>query len=269
MYYLLLGICLIHGWYISSDYKLSGIPVLNYHQVSDERKGPLTMTTEDFKWQMDYLKEQGFHTITPDQLYAYLTEKRPLPSKPVLITFDDGYEDNYTYAYPILKENQMQATIFMVAKSVDIPGHLTKAELREMEANGITIGSHTLSHVLLTDLTPEQVGSEVEESRKVLEDILGTKVEYLAYPGGYVDDEIMKIAADKGIKMGFTIDLGRVKPADNLMYLNRIPIFEGIAMKEWFKARLYCTNYVLTVRTVRHFLQDHGLGFLTAYLPYL
>ena len=81
-------------WYISSDYKLYGVPVLNYHQVNDVNISPLTIPVQVFKEQMDYLHRNGYHTITLDELYDYIVHDTPLPDKPVVITFDDGYIDN-------------------------------------------------------------------------------------------------------------------------------------------------------------------------------
>ena len=98
-------------YFTAPVYTLRGIPVLNYHQVNDEKFSPLTMKTSDFRNQMAYLQEQGYHAITMEELYGYLQNNLPLPSKPVVITFDDGYVDNYTEAMPILKEAGITAKI--------------------------------------------------------------------------------------------------------------------------------------------------------------
>ena len=89
------------------------ILVLNYHKVSDEFLS-LAVAPADFDWQMRYLKEHGYHAITPDELYDAIEGTGALPDKPVLITFDDGYQDNYDNAYPILKKYGLKGTVFVV-----------------------------------------------------------------------------------------------------------------------------------------------------------
>ena len=108
-------------WGLSTDYKIYGVPVLNYHQVNDEKHSALTLHVDQFREQMEYLHNQGYNTITLDQLYDYLENGSELPNKPIVITFDDGYVDNYNNALPILKEYNMKATLFKdeeVAKEI-------------------------------------------------------------------------------------------------------------------------------------------------------
>ena len=80
-----------------------GVPVLMYHMIGDEEGNPAVMSEENFQWQMAYLAENGYHPITMQELYDYVTKEAPLPEKPVCITFDDGYEDNYRIVYPLMK----------------------------------------------------------------------------------------------------------------------------------------------------------------------
>ena len=91
----LLFIALGSMWCLSSHYKLYGVPVLNYHQVNDKYHSALTLDVAQFKKQMEYLHNEGYHTISLDDLYAYVTEGKELPDKPIVLTFDDGYIDNY------------------------------------------------------------------------------------------------------------------------------------------------------------------------------
>ncbi|MDU6902812.1 MAG: polysaccharide deacetylase family protein [Veillonella sp.] len=86
-------------WGLSSDYKLYGVPVLNYHQINDEKHSALTLHVDQFKEQMEYLHNHGYNTITLNQLYDYLQNGSDLPEKPIVITFDDGYVDNYEHAH--------------------------------------------------------------------------------------------------------------------------------------------------------------------------
>ena len=91
-----------------------GVPVLNYHQVEDKDGNPLTLYCDQFDQQMAYLAEEGYHTITLDEMMDAAESGAPLPAKPVVITLDDGYVDNYEYAYPILKKYGFKATIFLI-----------------------------------------------------------------------------------------------------------------------------------------------------------
>ena len=114
-------VCITLGsmWWLSSHYKLYGVPVLNYHQVNDKYHSALTLNVAQFKRQMEYLHSEGYHTISLDDLYAYLTEGKELPDKPIVLTFDDGYIDNYEDVLPILESYNMQATIFMISDAVN------------------------------------------------------------------------------------------------------------------------------------------------------
>ena len=112
--------------------------VLNYHMVNS-RFLSLAVEPEDFDWQMKYLVDHGYHTITPNELYDYLAGNGTLPERPVLITFDDGYVDNYTKAFPILKKYHLKATVFVVTGFLSKrKGYLTWDQVREMEKNGVT-----------------------------------------------------------------------------------------------------------------------------------
>ena len=160
--------------------------VLNYHKI-DNMHISLSVKPEDFERQMKYLTEHNFHSITPQELYAALVDGAELPENPVLITFDDGYMDNYTNAYPILKKYGLKATIFVITGFLDRaqPGYFTWGQAAEMEASGlINIESHTVTHTSLADLTEEQVKMVLERSKNDIERRLCKQVDILAYPTG-------------------------------------------------------------------------------------
>ena len=137
------------------------IIVFNYHQV-DNKANPLAVSPANFEAQMKFLVDSGCITITPDELYAGLNGEIELPPKPVLITFDDGYIDNYTNAFPILKKYNLRATIFIIPAFTSVyPGYMTWEQLKEMESNGITIESHTLTHPKLEELPDDEIRNEL------------------------------------------------------------------------------------------------------------
>ena len=138
------------------------IPILVYHYVdaSPPPAGPyaagLTVRTQDFEAEMALLERGGYHTVTFDQLWRAMARQTPLPSKPVLLTFDDGGRDNYTVAFPILKRHGLVATFFVITDSVGTnPQSMTWAQLREMRAAGMVIGSHTRGHPDLRTVSPD------------------------------------------------------------------------------------------------------------------
>lgn len=178
-------------WTISSYYKIGGVPVMNYHAVNDISHSSLVVTTSDFRDDMKYLANNGYTSITMDELYNYLVHNESLPDKPVLITFDDGYTDNYTNAFPILKEYHMQATLFMIGDAIGTDRFLSAEQLKEMDANGFHIEAHTYSHKRLTNLDDMTLQADLAKSRTVLESLLQRPIRYLAYPQGF-DNELVQ-----------------------------------------------------------------------------
>ena len=135
---LVLFIGVFSFWYFgSTNYHLTGVPVLNYHQVNNKFNTVLTMKPADFEQQIKYLHDNDYHAITLEQFDAYMRGEGDLPDRPVLITFDDGYVDNYEDAYPILKKYHMRGTIFLIINLVGTPGYLTWDQVHEMAADGM------------------------------------------------------------------------------------------------------------------------------------
>ena len=218
--------------------------VLNYHMVN-RMFISLAIDPEDFDWQMKYLVDHGYHTISPDELYAFLEGKGTLPDRPVLITFDDGYVDNYTNAYPILKKYNLKATIFMVTGFVsERKGYLTWDQLREMEQHGITAQSHTVTHAPLPELSDERIREELIVSKQQAEAELGHPIEFIAYPTGAHDLHIVGIAKEAGYKGGFTVKYGNVDRSSNVYAMERVPVFRTSATNVDFVDRLRYTSNI-------------------------
>jgi peptidoglycan/xylan/chitin deacetylase (PgdA/CDA1 family) len=201
------------------------VPVLNYHKI-DTMQIALSVAPEEFDKQMQYLSENGYHTVTPDQLFKALKKGIPLPDKPILITFDDGYEDNYVNAYPILKKYNFTATFFVITDFISHdPRFMTWDQVKEMAENGFTIGSHTVNHVPLTELNADQITTELTASSQKLEQELGVRPRYFAYPTGTYNDEIRHLVQKAGYKMAFTVRYGQADSDSNFYSIERIPIF--------------------------------------------
>ena len=218
--------------------------VLNYHMVNPMLIS-LAIDPTDFDWQMKYLVDHGYHTISTDELYDFMEGKGTLPDRPVLITFDDGYVDNYTNAYPILKKYNLKATIFIVTGFVSSrKGYLTWDQLREMEQHGIMAQSHTVTHAPLPELPDERIREELVESKRTAEAELGHPIDFIAYPTGVHDLHIVGIAKEAGYKGGFTVKYGNVDRSSNVYAMERVPVFRTSATNVDFVDRLRYTSNI-------------------------
>ena len=220
-----------------------GIPVIGYHSIGDDPTGenPLVISPEKFREQLEKLVEKGYTTLTMEQVQNYLINDEPIPAKSVLLTFDDGYEDNYTNAFPILKEFNMHATIFVIPGYLNSGVYLSSDQVKEMSDSGlIDIESHTYSHKRLSELSYENQLNELVSSKKALSDLTGKEVTAIAYPEGLYNDDTLKAVAEAGYKTGFTIERGYADREDNMYKLNRVCVDNTYAGKNI----LYVLKYI-------------------------
>ena len=177
----------------------AGVPILAYHQVENNAE-IYSIDPDEFERQMQYLTESGYTAVSLAEMAAAEHGARPLPAKPVVITFDDGYEDNYATALPIMEKYGLKSTVFVITGQVDQPGYLTWDQIRAMQARGTEIGSHTVSHVALSELAQPQMLDELMRSKQVLEANLGQPVEFLAYPYGQYNAATLAATRQAGYK---------------------------------------------------------------------
>ncbi len=175
-----------------------------YHSISTGNS--LRVPEAEFRGHMKWLKDNGYYTLTPEEAYIVLTQDKMPSEKCVLITFDDGYTDNFEKAYPILKDYEMKATIFMIGKSVGRKNHLTESQMKEMAEHGIAIESHTINHVELNGLAPEQQLSEMTRSKTLFDGMLQQNTTMLSYPVGRYNAETLKQAEKAGYQMAVTTE---------------------------------------------------------------
>lgn len=160
-------------------------PILMYHHINPFFKSnPYNVTPKIFAEQMDWLEANNYNVITYDEFYHALTNGLPLPTNPVVITFDDGFRDQYEYALPILKSHNFTAMFFIYTNLTKAADGMNWEMLNELVASGMEIGDHTASHAFLPALSGERLEYEIAESRAILEDHLGIPIQYFAYPGG-------------------------------------------------------------------------------------
>jgi peptidoglycan/xylan/chitin deacetylase (PgdA/CDA1 family) len=192
----------------------------------------LTVEPRAFDAQMEWLAEHGFHAITDRQLLRALDLAAPLPRRPVLITFDDGYRDVLHNAAPVLRRLHWPATAFVITDRISgpDPSFLTWRELRDLEHDGFTIGSHTVHHLNLTKLSPQQVWSELRQSQRTLERHLGRPVHSLAYPYGAADAAVVAAARGTGYALAFTTRPGDAQSAGRRLLLHRYDIHRNVGL---------------------------------------
>jgi len=187
-----------YGIWLSGKY---AVPIVMYHSVENSQ-GPagIVVSPKSFAKQMDYLQKKHYKVLSLDELVSLIKEKKPMPRKSVVITFDDGYENNYLNAYPALKKYGFPATIFVIVDLIGREGYLTWDEISEMEKYGITVGSHTLDHTYLPGVPVEWQEHQIVESKKILEARLGHRVDYFVYPSGGFTEETKAIVKGAGYK---------------------------------------------------------------------
>lgn len=200
-----------------------GVPILAYHQISREPE-IYSLDPEQFEEQLQYLHSHGYTAISLAEFFAAGHSVRPLPPKPVIITFDDGYEDNYRTALPLLQKYGLRATVFVIAGQVGQAGYLTWEQIAGLQAAGIEIGSHTYSHAALNELSQDRVLDELRRSKQVLEHNLATPVAFLAYPFGQYNPETAAAARQAGYTGACTGRPGLGTLADDAYQLKRVNI---------------------------------------------
>lgn len=230
------------------------VPILMYHKVNPNPTTGglgLRVTPGSFERQMRYLDKNGFQTISLEHVMSHYTERKPLPPRPIVITFDDGYEDNYRYAFPILKRYNMIATIFVVADTIGginefdyKSGHqpmnkmATWDQLKEMAAYGISIESHTVTHPHMAEVSLEQARQELVESKEILEKGLGRPVNYFCYPYGSYNQDVAKLVEESGYKAAVTTVQGLATPDSDPYTLKRIRVLGHYSQREFLNELL-------------------------------
>jgi len=210
------------------------VPILMYHYVRPfsavltRSQRLLTVTPEHFDNQMQEIVENGYHTISPDDLYHALNDGARLPPKPVLITFDDGYRGQYTYAYPSLVKRNLRATFFIISTYTNLNGYMNTEMMKEMDASGLmTLASHTRHHAPLTKIARDTQIDEIFGSKEDMEKEYGHPVDYFAYPYGYLNEQVKQLTTEAGYRLGFSTILGSLHTSSSRMELRRIRVQDG------------------------------------------
>ncbi|MFZ7103051.1 MAG: polysaccharide deacetylase family protein [Peptococcaceae bacterium] len=186
------------------------VPIIMYHEIGIP-EGPwkeLYVDPDVFARQLDYLAGEGYTTINLQDLYEHWTNKKPLPEKPIVLTFDDGYKSVYETVYPLLQARKMEATFFLYPSKFGSANGLTPQMVKELAAAGMEIGSHTANHADLTQLDTEGQRKEILDSKTTLEEITNKSVNFLCYPSGRYNQAVISETEKSGYLGAVTTQMG-------------------------------------------------------------
>lgn len=210
-----------------------------YHEVARGDFGDFAkyvVTPEMFRRQMAVLSRMGYTPIAMDALAAARRGDAPLPRRPVVITFDDGFGGVIEHAVPVLRTHGFAATFYLVSDFVGDRSRWLRAErgleialfdwpvARSLAAENFEIGSHSATHPHLPRLDPTAMRSELQRSRAAIGDAIGHSIDHLAYPFGAYDDHVASVAAEIGYTTSCSVRIGLSGPEDDALALHRVPV---------------------------------------------
>ncbi len=191
------------------------VPVLCYHHIRDPKPGQsetmksYSVSPVQFAQQMKALKDSGYETVLPDQLYNYLVHGGKLPAKPVMLTFDDTDEEQFSIGYQEMKKYGFKGVFFIMTISINRPRYMTKEQLKELADDGNAVESHTWDHHMVTKYQGEDWNKQFIKPRKTIEDITGKPATYFAYPYGLWNAAAIPELKKSGFKMAFILSTKR------------------------------------------------------------
>ncbi len=219
------------------------IPILCYHQLRDWRPTD-SKTAKDyivpvanFSQQMKLLADSGYHTILPDQLMAYLTRGEALPSKPVMLTFDDTDDSQYRVGLAEMRKYGFKGVFFIMTVSIGRPGYMTKDQIKELAQDGHIIGSHTWDHHNVKQYAGSDWQIQLDKPLKQLENITGTQIKYFAYPFGLWNTAAIPEIKKRNMIAAFQLYAKR-DSTDPLYTIRRMIVpgaWDGVRMESWMK----------------------------------
>lgn len=184
------------------------IPVLCYHAIytgKDKKASALAISRDQLNAQLKFLYDSGYHTVSPDQLYSYLTKDGPLPLKPILITFDDTRTEHLAIAAPLMEQYGFRGVFFIMTVPIGKPGYMTADAIRALSDSGHVIGAHTWDHPYLTRSGSWNYTIQVVQPKQLLEKITGKPVLYFAYPFGEWNENAISMLREGGFKAAFQL----------------------------------------------------------------
>jgi peptidoglycan/xylan/chitin deacetylase (PgdA/CDA1 family) len=212
-----------------------------YHSISNDKESTLSVAPENFSRQMAFLKKNGYSVIALDELVDNISSGKTYLPKTIVITFDDGDEDNFTSAFPVLRKHDMSATIFLITGYMGREeGYLNWDQVRLMEKNGIDLGGHTRNNVYLPSVADEKtLLDEIAGSKADIEAQTGKVVKYFCYPTGGFNERVKEAVKKAGYKGACTTNRGYDRTNRDVYELNRIKVTDSDMNKPFhFRAKL-------------------------------
>ncbi len=225
----------------------NGIRIFMYHHIVSPETPDQTeffVHKETFAKQLDMINEKGFNALTLSEFENACEHNKKLPKRSVLITLDDGWRDNYDYAFPVIKEKKIPVTIFLSTGSIgNNPDFLSWEQIDEMKKTGLVqFASHGVNHKRLRKLTDEEVLSELTGSKKELEEIFKEPVKSFCYPYGSFDGRVRKLV----FKAGYSLDYGTRKGINSWPWKRKRPLLRAHILNNESLKDFYhqlCTGY--------------------------
>jgi peptidoglycan/xylan/chitin deacetylase (PgdA/CDA1 family) len=222
---LLLAVLISGGFYFFWLSPRYTVPILMYHRIGDEQ-GSFSVSPKNFTRQMEFLKKFKYRVISLEELVRSIREKKYIPKNSVVITFDDGYRNNFIYAYPVLKKLNFPATVFLISDFIDTkPEFLKWNEIMVMSKANISFGGHTKTHYYLGIPKDEKVAfEEISGSKKAIEKMTGLPADYFCYPSGGFNQRVKELVAQAGYQGACTTNRGFADYNSDVYELKRIKV---------------------------------------------
>ena len=246
--------CVLAAWVAYQFYlehRSDRVPILLYHRLVSRAGADQSGRQDDeriwasydtsFVGQMNYLKEAGYTTLDFDDYLAVRDGRMPMPARPIIVTFDDGYSSNYELGYPVLKANGQKAVIYVALDPDEhtrnlvagVDGWLSDAQMKELATNGVAIQSHTLTHCILNELPTEQARHELVESKRRLAEVTGRAVEHIAIPRAGYSRRIYRLVVEAGYKTACCNKKGTATGLSDPLALPRIVVERDMTVAEF------------------------------------
>jgi peptidoglycan/xylan/chitin deacetylase (PgdA/CDA1 family) len=209
------------------------IPVLNYHSIGVAPGNTYVLHPDTFARQMDFLAAHHYTPMTLAEFASVITNKRPSPAHPVLLTFDDGYANNAEVALPILQQHGFPATLYLSTGLINTPSYLTWQQIKQLSAAGWDIASHTVTHPHLPKLSKKAQREEIIAARAKIEQELGKPANTFAYPYGDYNRKTLRILKKADFSFAFTTHPGWASSDQPPLELHRIVVDSQKPFEEW------------------------------------